>query len=576
MIQVAVPGYSELLGPSADTYAEVMNGVDGKTSILYCLTLNGELYAPLEYGINQRRLMVRALAAFPDSSQQHIVAQFFRLRLQRNDPNVVEIFHRRYILALLLKEFNRRPEGQTEPLSKKESECRLLLAYLMVIEEENMRGRPHLDDALTKRELPFADYRLLWTPVIQQYQFNEWVSPLAELFKVFCLLRYAFDQWRNPLRTYLGRMGMEKIGQLVHSYYQIWNALQVHRPDSPWQKFAPIKPSSEARHLDHLCINPIIGKRELTLLDLKKKPLYLNPEFGYLVLDREFFTKHIFRGPYFDLHRTTDLKSMKYDTYSQMVSTNVLEKMYFRSIMRHLHKGSEPLFFDSEQQKGADGMPDCYLRIPLSLSVVESKAYIFPEELAEHPDFDVLRQYLDEKLIQKEDGTPKGVGQLVNAIARIHKGGYPFDPLPASHEHKQTIYPILIHNDFQFSLPGINTYLNDNFMSRLPEAIKQAHHVRPLTLINLDWLFDLTLRGGSFITLHKLIDRYHNLLDERKAALQKGAGTANEFLAAKASFDETYQSIFVTELPQLSEYQPSILDLLANAGLSQETLDAIV
>lgn len=576
MIQKTVAGYTELLGPSADTYEEVMAGVPAETGILYCLTLNGELYAPLTYGVNQRRLMVQVLFSFPPPSQTHLIAQFFRLRLERKDPNVVEIFHRRYILALLLKELNRRSIGLTEPLTKRESECRLFLAYLMTIDEENTRSRPPLDDALAKRELPFAGYRVLWTPMIQQYQFNEWVSPLAEIFKVFCLLQYAFEQWRVPLRSYLYRLGMQKMGQLVGSYFQIWNALQAHRPDSPWQKFVPIKPSFEAKHLDHLCINPLIRKRDLTLLDLKKKPLYKDAEFGYMVMDREFFTKHIFRGPYFDLHRTTDLKSLKYDTYSSLVSTNVLEKTYFRSVVQHLHKGSERLFFDGEGEQAADGMPDGYLRMPATLSLLESKAYIFPDDLAEQPDFELLRHYIDERLIQKDDGTPKGVGQLVNAILQIHKGGYAFDPLPAIFEPKLTIYPILLHNDFQFSLPGVNEYLNENFMSRLPEDIKQTYHVRPLTLINLDWLFDLTLRGGSFATLHTLIDRYHNLLDERKQTLTTGKSTANEFLASKASFDETYQSIFVEELPRLSEYEPSILDLLGNAGLSQEMLDAVV
>jgi hypothetical protein len=138
---------------------------------------------------------------------------------------------------------------------------------------------------------------------------------------------------------------MDKMGQLVNSYFQIWNALQITRPGLPLQKFVPSKPSSEAKHLDHLCINPLIGNRGLTLLDLKKKPLYLDAQFGYLVMDREFLTKHIFRGPYFDLHRTTDLKSLVYDTYSIRISTDVLEKAYFRSIMRQLHKGSDRFFF---------------------------------------------------------------------------------------------------------------------------------------------------------------------------------------------------------------------------------------
>jgi len=77
MIEVAVRGYSEIFRPSSDSYAQLMNGVDRKTSILYCLSLTGELYAPMAYGVNQRRLMVSTLIAFSDALQQNIITQFF-------------------------------------------------------------------------------------------------------------------------------------------------------------------------------------------------------------------------------------------------------------------------------------------------------------------------------------------------------------------------------------------------------------------------------------------------------------------------------------------------------------------
>jgi hypothetical protein len=91
MIEVAVPGYSEIFGPSSDSYAQLMNGVDRKTSILYCLSLTGELYASMACGVNQRRLMVSALIAFSDTLRQHIITQFFRLRLERNDRRNIAV-----------------------------------------------------------------------------------------------------------------------------------------------------------------------------------------------------------------------------------------------------------------------------------------------------------------------------------------------------------------------------------------------------------------------------------------------------------------------------------------------------
>ncbi len=50
-----------------------------------------------------------------------------------------------------------------------------------------------------------------------------------------------------------------------------------------------------------------------------------------------------------------------------------------------------------------------------------------------------------------------------------------------------------------FSMPGLNEYLNHLFVKQLREKRCEYNGVNKITLINLDALFDLALRGGDFI-----------------------------------------------------------------------------
>ncbi len=292
-------------------------------------------------------------------------------------------------------------------------------------------------------------------------------------------------------------------------------------------------------------------------------------------MDKDFLFKHIFRGPYFDLLKTTGLKKLlSYNDYSNLVSKEMLERICFRSVMNQLNKSGGMLFFEDDS-KETHGMPDCYYRFSDPIFLIESKAYIFPDELADKPDFDTLRNYIDERLIQTTAGSPKGVGQLTNAISRIRTGGYAFDRIPETELKKLHIFPIIVHNDFQFSLPGINEYLNETMHSLVPSGMNGAW-IENLSLINLDSLFDLSMRNCSFSDLENMITRYHNLIAIRKNSLGIAGFSANDFIKSKASFDETYQFEFIGQLPLASENERGLLDVLEFAGLTQEILDEIV
>lgn len=179
------------------------------------------------------------------------------------------------MLSLLVKELRRNQQGPAY-IQRPGEEFSFLIAYLLTIDEEHAKDRIPLDIGLNRKDDPFFEYRIIWGPYIRQYQFNESVSPLFELFKLLSLCHYAFKNWRSHLKQFLSSYNLHTIGQLANSYNQVFKALLLENPEGPLKKLVHIKPVNNltALHLQSLSINSQFGNVNATLLDLKKDPSY--------------------------------------------------------------------------------------------------------------------------------------------------------------------------------------------------------------------------------------------------------------------------------------------------------------
>jgi hypothetical protein len=135
------------------------------------------------------------------------------------------------------------------------------------------------------------------------------------------------------LRQYLNRFDIKSIGKFAGSYKSLFDASLMTLPDQPLKKFIVIGDPDRAKHLAHFRINELMDKPTIRLRDLKKKPIFQLPDGGYLIIDKDFLYKHIFRGPFFDLARDQAGNPIA-KNYISDVSSDVLEKYAFRAVMR--------------------------------------------------------------------------------------------------------------------------------------------------------------------------------------------------------------------------------------------------
>lgn len=574
MKQKAVPGFRALFGEPFYSYERVVEPMPSDIVLSLAITINNELFFPIAYEQNQYRILNFMGKGYTAEQRIMVTSQLHRLAQEGYREEAYQLFHRRYLMAMIVKELKRN-NNMPIYVPHNGGEFPFLIAYLMTIDEVHNKDQPILAKSIKETEFELSDYNMIWTNFISQYHFNESSSPLFEIFKLFVLCKFAYATWRTYLKEYLSNFGFDTIGKLAGSYKQIFDALQLTSNDENLKRLVWINPNPgvQSLHLQSMSINSEMGKPDVSLLDIKKKPLLFSVQNGFRVIDANFMYKHIFKAPFFDLNKKTSLnKVLSFPDYSVTVSKKVMEETCFKVILEMLKQDKGVLIPDN----GKDSAPDGYYRNENIIFLIEFKAYVLADSFAAKPDFEKFKKYLKENFIRKENGKAKGAGQLLNQLKLLKQGKLNADiTKPVEGNTQYIVYPIICHNDFNFSLPAINEFINTAFIQEVDKSGLGCFDIKNLTVINLDWLFDLSMRNGSFQILGEQVDSYWRILSERKAACAKQFDHYT-YINAKTSFDETYQHIFIQQLPNVGDSMNKLDELLDLAGLSQDILNEII
>lgn len=574
MKMTLVPGYRSLFGEPDKTYGELLADLPSDIIIAVAIMLNNELNAPVPSMDNQERLRNIISRNFTQAQKKFLDWAFHRYSIKAKGNYTNYVFARRYLIALILKELNRNAIFEFKD-SSPDQEYNFLLAYLLVIDEVNERDSTSLREVINHTDKSFHSYRMLWSPLINQYQFNEHTNIPFEFFKLLCFLKYAYQNYRPFLKEYIGQFGFNTLGQFTNSLYQI-SAVSIRYNDkevlSKLNYITPVNGVNDA-HLQAMCINKSIGNAAISILDIKKAPLYQSSSMGYMIIDEHIYNKKFYNGPFFELRSNTSLASgKKFNSYSSEISKNVLEALCFKLICSQLKCNKyDVLHFDD----GSDDIPDCYQRKNKNIFLLKFKGYLMSEGLSEKPDFDQIKKYIDERFIKNNKGKNKGIMQLINQIQLLYDNHYDFDPYYKSHLHGKhnTIYPVICHNEYYFGMPGINDYLNGEFVRLLKPEWKERFTIKNVTMINLELLFDMACKNYNFDKLAGFIDRYWKMKADLTKKIKKQVNT-DIFLQSHCSFDEIFQTKYIKDLLNVTSgnkiFSGALMDMI---GITQQMVE---
>jgi len=564
-----VPGYRDLFGEPTQPYEEWMRNIPSPLGALIAITLNRELDLSQNPKI-QFNLMQKMAWRFSQEQRITVAKGFQRYRARTQGRYKNEFFERWYLLEMVIRELNRNANFEPVDMGPQQ-EYNLFMAYALNIEEVNAKQGALLKAAAQSEKDDLFPYRMVWTGLIYQFQFQERTDPAYEFYKLASILLYAKEKYRPQLKQYLSAMGMTSIGQLMGSFAQIaTGAIQPgDDPFLPSLKYYHPLPGVDDSHLRASAINlnlPAKGKTS----DLRKFPMFYRPEKGYAVIDQGFYFKKIYRGTQFDLRSNTDLASVDGGVYNSDIAEYVLEKRCFKHILTTFKKSErEQLHFDDK----TDNSPDAFHDYKRQGILWEFKGNMVPDKLLEKPSFDSFKAYIDDRLVQNSDGKRKGVSQQAHLIDLMAKGQAPwYKPAQtAKGGKKQQLFPVLCFDDYYFTMPAVNQYLNDIFQEQLTDDARRVFDIMPVTLITLDVLFFICIRKSNFGEIKDYITRYWNIIEGRKRKYQK-SGQPADLLPSMASFDEIFHTIMLENLKGRLPGAP-MTELLRLGDITQEKLD---
>ena len=164
----------------------------------------------------------------------------------------------------------------------------------------------------------------------------------------------------------------------------------------------------------------------------------------------------------------------------------------------------------------------------------------------------------------------KAVMQLINSVRRLLKKEFKAD---VDYFYKDVfIYPILLTHDLQYDTFGFNKLIDYWFQDEL-EGLKEEglfiHHVKPLTVINIDSL--IYHQGGltEDITLNEVIDAYHSHILLKPGMKFKTETDYRAFLMSKfIPFSQFINKYFNSKG---INKMPAILDMVSPALFGEKT-----
>jgi hypothetical protein len=572
MKMMLVPGYSELFTGNSKSYKDWLEGISSEVVLTFFVALNNELNTP-ENGFEQQQRLLNLVCSNYTQEHRNILNNGYSVFIKKRGP--VEIFSRRYLVPAIIKELKRNFKSENYNTTPDES-FQIFMAYLVVIDELNDEMSANLE-GITKDSI-VDEYELLWPTFIDQYEYNQQVDAAFEFTRLLCYCRYSLTHLRQYLKEYLVTKGLTNLSEFLAVNKLVADSTNYYKPDKIFRKFRFIDPSPhvDRTFLESLTINHIAGDANLALSHLRKYPLYKTIENKYIVLDDDFYRKKIYIGPFFEIYYNTSLRTIKsFNQHSTEISKGTMEELMFQGICMLMRKSKhQVMHFDN----GPISEPDCYSRFNKEVIFIEFKDYVFRESLMKERTYLSIKSYIDQKFVESKEGKSKGISQLVKQIDNFYKQMYSFDKgaeFLLNQKKKLKLYPVICYSDFMFSLPGINKYLNDRFEGLFDRQLYPNLEVQPLTMINIQNVFDFALRGKDLFSLTDLIDQYWKVISDRNDFNYRYHST-DAYLLSIESFDELYQGVFFEKMQKIKPNSKSIKELKELIGLTDEHLNMIL
>jgi len=512
--------YNEVFKPEAD-FAKPLDyllGIDKDILIkLSVVILYSKFHTEKAFETIQRFL----------SSNDTIVVQdvinrvIYYATISNLDPNKLSILYPETSLILINTVLEIKDNNVNAEISIKESEIRLLKAYLLINQiQADTQGKisetiPSYDTLNNKM------LYLLFTSAFCQSEFlnSDIVSSFcSQFYRIHLLFKMIEndDKTKGIIEKFYENWGINSWKEYVAEIFQLSAMALKNREDG---KHVKIKLEHNDRYQ--------FGKHFLELLKVSEEndndsdfkmirnaPLYkdIDDQDMYWIIYPLFLVDKIFYSVYFELKQINDSlnkNEKKIQNFRQFITDNFSEQtVLYTALQSIINKDNKVISFNGNTIKtefGYEAEPDYYIRKDKSIFLFESKDNLYTGEIKRSYNYTKIEEKIKGNLYSK-----KGIRQLLYNIKKILNREFSFDNAYLGNDI--SIYPILIYHNRQIDVPGLNNIINEWFLLEV-EKLKvegfSVDRIMPITLINIETIIYFQDQINNVTVLKSLIDKFH-------------------------------------------------------------------
>ncbi len=183
----------------------------------------------------------------------------------------------------------------------------------------------------------------------------------------------------------------------------------------------------------------------------------------------------------------------------------------------------------------------------------------------------MIKEHIDSKFIKNKNGSNKGINQIIEQLKIISNNKYEFDDIIPKN---LIVYPLIIHTNFTYQLPGVNYYLQNQFYNKVQSELPDIQiQIEELILIDLETIFEFLMSNEIDLDIFEaFLNSYNSILKNREMEFLSNPNQ-ERFVKSKASFDEIFKTIFYKEITY-QDRSKIVNILLETIGADEELLNA--
>lgn len=250
--------------------------------------------------------------------------------------------------------------------------------------------------------------------------------------------------------------------------------------------------------------------------EFRGRPFIHLGKYRYAITDLTFVVEHIYNSVYFELKKYRKDGGFTDDgDFRRYFTTEFSQNFMLNRFVRKGLSGKEIVVLDGKQcdvivrEKKADKVnpPDFYLRYANNCVIFEFKDTFLSAKLKDEKDPEKFFEEIKKKFLVSQDGSLKGVAQLMSNAKAIQEGNFIFDDI----ERNFIVYPVLVVDNPVYTIRGMHTKLEYLMRDYCNEKGIDGKYVKPLILVDV-----ATLRLYSNLFSNKgfpaVFEEYYNAI----------------------------------------------------------------